>query len=370
MSASEKSPQQRYEQALAQGFVADTAQKPAVAALEVCYQALHKSKGTPRGVYLWGAVGRGKTWLMDQFHESLQVPALRMHFHHFMRRLHSELFRLTGTCEPLSVVADELARQYRVLCFDELFVTDIADAMLLGGVFRHLFERGVVLVATSNQPPEKLYEHGFNREQFLPAILALQQNMDVIHLDGQQDHRLHIRQKQKRFWVKGENDPNDFPRVFRELSGREGESTSITVGGRKLRLRGEADDVIWCDYADLCEQPFAALDYIALCDRVKNILLSNVPLLGARKKEVHIARGTEDAAQQVAAGDRQLPLLSKQDDGVRRFIALVDECYDRGVALYLEAAVPLEELYTEGGLLFPFQRTLSRLYAMQYADYA
>lgn len=144
---------------------------------------------------------------------------------------------------------------------------------------------------------------------------------------------------------------------------------SITLGGRQLQLRGKADDVLWCNYAALCEQPFSAMDYIKLCDQVKQILLSEIPLLSSEGRELQIARGTEDAAEQVAAGDRQLPILSKKDDAVRRFIALVDECYDRRVALYLEAAVPLEELYTEGGLLFPFQRTLSRLHAMQFADY-
>lgn len=351
--------------------MADAAQKPGVAALESCYQSLHKAERNIRGVYLWGPVGRGKTWLMDQFHQSLRVPALRMHFHHFMRRLHSELFRLTGTSEPLSVVADELAREYRVLCFDELFVTDIADAMLLGGVFRHLFERGVVLVATSNQPPEKLYEHGFNREQFLPAIAALQKNMEVIHLAGDQDHRLHARQTYQRYWVKQENSSDAFSELFRELSGGdEAKPASMSLGGRDLALRGRTQDVVWCEYADLCEQPFSPLDYIKLCDQVKHILLSDIPLLSAKGKELQIARGTEDAAERVAAGDRQLPILSKKDDAVRRFIALVDESYDRRVVLYLEAEVPLEELYTEGGLLFPFQRTLSRLQAMQYADYA
>jgi len=142
-----------------QGFVSDAAQQHAAEQLQRCYQALHRG-GLPQGVYLWGPVGRGKTWLMDSFHDALQVPARRQHFHHFMGWVHRRLFQLTGTAEPLQVLARELAKEIRVLCFDELFVSDIGDAMLLGGLFRSLFDEGVVLVATSNQPPEQLYAGG------------------------------------------------------------------------------------------------------------------------------------------------------------------------------------------------------------------
>lgn len=369
MSSLTDSPLARYQEALAKGFVVDAGQEPAVAALEACHQALHAGRAT-QGVYLWGPVGRGKTWLMDQFHQSLAVPALRMHFHHFMRRLHQELFRLTGTPAPLAVFADDLASRYRVLCFDELFVSDIADAMLLGGVFQQLFKRGVVLIATSNQPPEQLYEDGFNREQFLPAIVALQEHMQVIHLAGGQDHRLHRRAEKQRYWVKTPEAESRLPQLFHELGGGVApESGTIALNGRQLYVKGQVEGLIWCDYSDICEQPFAAQDFIALCDQANRILLGEVPRLSAEPRELQIARGTEDAAQQVAAGERQLPVLSREDDAVRRFIALVDECYDRSIPLYIEAAVPLHELYTEGGLLFPFQRTLSRLRAMQYADY-
>lgn len=359
----------RYRQALAQGFVVDPGQETAVAALEACHQALQAGRAT-RGVYLWGPVGRGKTWLMDQFYQSLTVPALRMHFHHFMRWLHQELFRLSGTPEPLTLLANDLAKRYRVLCFDELFVSDIADAMLLGGVFQQLFKQGFVLLATSNQPPEQLYEDGFNREQFLPAIAALQEHMQVVHLGGDQDHRLHQREERQRYWVKTPGVESRLPQLFLELGGGiPPETATVALNRRELRVKGRAGGLIWCDYSDICEQPFSAQDYIALCDQADAILLGNLPRLSAAPRELQIARGTEDAAQQVAAGDRQLPVLSRQDDAVRRFIALVDECYDRGIPLYIEAAVPLDELYTEGGLLFPFRRTLSRLRAMQYADY-
>lgn len=365
------SPQTRYQTALAQGFRADPAQIPAVQALEHCHQALHAA--TPdsvQGVYLWGPVGRGKTWLMDQFHETLRVPALRQHFHHFMRDLHRALFLLTGTPEPLSRYADQLAVRYRVLCFDELFVTDIADAMLLGGVFQNLIRRGVVLVATSNQPPDALYAGGFNRAQFLPAIEALKAHMTVVQLAGAQDHRQHQRQQWQRYWIQDATEPDRFANLFRHLAdGAAPVPCARVVGGRRLALLGAAQRVLWCDYAALCEQPFSALDYIALCDQADALLLSGVPRLGAPQREARIARGTEDAATRVEAGDRQLLALARNDDSVRRFIALVDECYDRGLALYVEAEVALEELYTEGALQFAFQRTLSRLKAMQYADF-
>lgn len=372
MPSAQDSPQTRYRAALARGFVPDPAQAPAVAALERCHRALHEPVPAAgiRGVYLWGPVGRGKTWLMDQFHRSLRVPALRQHFHHFMKQLHRDLFQLTGTPEPLAVFADRLADRYRVLCFDELFVTDIADAMLLGGVFRNLIERGVVLVATSNQAPEMLYADGFNREQFLPAIAALTAHMEVVQLAGAQDHRLHQRGERQRYWVRQASTPGAFAALFESLTGgQRPEPRQIAIGSRDLTLHGAARRILWSDYAALCEQPFSALDYITLCDQADAILLSQVPALGAPQREARIARGTEDAAARVAAGDRTLPALSRLDDSVRRFIALVDECYDRKVPLYVEADVPLEELYTEGALLFAFQRTLSRLKAMQYDDW-
>lgn len=188
------SPLAVYRQAVEQrGFAPDEAQRRAAEALERCFQALHEAHrhGAIQGVYLWGPVGRGKTWLMDHFYQCLRVPARRQHFHHFMQWVHQRQFELTGTADPLRALARELARDVRVLCFDELFVSDIGDAILLGSLLRIMFEEGVVLVATSNQPPEQLYADGFNRERFLPAIEAIQRHMAVVAVDGGQDHRLH-----------------------------------------------------------------------------------------------------------------------------------------------------------------------------------
>ncbi|TJY46650.1 cell division protein ZapE, partial [Pseudomonas aeruginosa] len=218
------SPLAAYRQAVEQrGFAPDEAQRRAAEALERCFQALHEPHrhGAIQGVYLWGPVGRGKTWLMDHFYQCLRVPARRQHFHHFMQWVHQRQFELTGTADPLRALARELARDVRVLCFDELFVSDIGDAILLGSLLRIMFEEGVVLVATSNQPPEQLYADGFNRERFLPAIEAIQRHMTVVAVDGDQDHRLHPGRAEQRYWVVEAGQAGGFAELFARLSAGE-----------------------------------------------------------------------------------------------------------------------------------------------------
>jgi len=358
-----------YQQAIArQGYVSDAAQLRAVEWLQRCHEAVHgdATSDSPRGVYLWGPVGRGKTWLMDLFHRSLRVPARRQHFHHFMRWVHIRLFQLNGTPDPLQVLAKALSEEVRVLCFDELFVADIGDAIILGRLFQVMFEQGVVIVATSNQSPDQLYADGFNRERFLPAIEAIERHMHVVNLDGGADHRLRPGVAEQRYWVSEPQEDGALRSVFDTLSRGEAARTQpVTVGRRSLQVVCSSDSVLWCRFAALCEQPFSALDFIELCDRFSTILIGAVPRLGSQQREGRIARGTEDGAAQVEAGDRELPKLAAHDDSVRRFIALVDECYDRGVPLYLEARVAMDELYTEGYLSFAFRRTLSRLQEMQ-----
>ncbi|WP_395607765.1 cell division protein ZapE [Pseudomonas sp. B22129] len=358
------SPLAAYRHAIAQqGFVPDDAQRRAVDALQACHEALHKGRAPIKGVYLWGPVGRGKTWLMDQFYQTLQVPARRQHFHHFMGWVHQRSFQLTGTQDPLRALARELSADVRVLCFDELFVNDIGDAIILGRLFQVMFEQGVVMVCTSNQPPDQLYAGGFNRERFLPGIEAIERNMQVVAVDGEEDHRLHPGAGVQRYWV---NQPEALAAVFRQLSeGQAVSSGPVSVGYRSIEAVHCTDTLLWCRYADLCEQPLAAMDFMLLCDRFKAILLGDVPDLSAQKRPARIARGTEDAVERVLAGDRELPELSVHDDSVRRFIALVDECYDRKVPLFIDARVPLQSLYTEGYLAFAFRRTLSRLQEMQ-----
>ncbi|VEE16742.1 cell division protein ZapE [Ectopseudomonas mendocina] len=356
------SPLAAYEQALAGGFVADAAQRRAVEALQQCHEAVHRGE-CPPGVYLWGPVGRGKTWLMDSFYNSLRVPARRQHFHHFMQWVHRRQFQLTGNADPLRLLAEELGREVRVLCFDELFVSDIGDAMLLGRLLSLVVEQGVVLVATSNQPPDQLYADGYNRERFLPAIAALQAHMQVVTVDGDQDHRLHPGAEVQRYWLR---QPQALAEQFARLSeGQAISSEPVELAHRRVSALGHSPTALWCRFCDLCEQPLAAADFIELCERFPAILLGEVPRLGGEQREGRIARGTEDGAERVDAGDRQLPALSRNDDAVRRFIALVDECYDRRVPMYIEAEVALDELYTQGYLGFAFRRTLSRLREMQ-----
>lgn len=356
------SPLAAYEQALAGGFVADAAQRRAVEALQHCHEAVHRGE-CPPGVYLWGPVGRGKTWLMDSFYNNLRVPARRQHFHHFMQWVHRRQFELTGNADPLRLLAEELGRELRVLCFDELFVSDIGDAMLLGRLLSLVVEQRVVLLATSNQPPDQLYADGFNRERFLPAIAALEAHMQVVTVDGEQDHRLHPGAEVQRYWVQ---QPQALAELFARVS--EGQVISrepVALSHRHIANLGHSPAALWCRFSELCEQPLAAADFIELCERFPIILLGEVPRLGGEQREGRIARGTEDGAERVVAGDRPLPALARNDDAVRRFIALVDECYDRRVPLYIEAEVALEALYTQGYLEFAFRRTLSRLREMQ-----
>lgn len=364
-------PNTRYRLAMdQQGFHPDPAQAAAVAALQACHEALRQGTDT-KGVYLWGAVGRGKTWLMDLFHASLPVSGRRQHFHHFMAWVHRRLFQLNGTADPLRALAFELSQEIRVLCFDELFVSDIGDAIILGRLFQTLFDRGVMLVATSNQPPDQLYQDGFNRERFLPAIAAMQANMQVLCMAGQTDHRQQPGIECQRYWLARPGSATQLAPVFDRLGGGEpGTTQPLQLGARTINVVRRNSCVIWCRFAELCEQPLATSEFMALCDTFQAILVDGVPALGAAQRAGRIARGTEDGACRVEAGERELPALSARDDSVRRFIALVDECYDRRVPLYLEAEVELEALYGEGYLTFAFRRTLSRLRKMQLQRFA
>lgn len=357
------SPRQAYDAALAYlDFVRDDAQRQAVDVLEACFQALHAGADT-RGVYLWGPVGRGKTWLMDRFHEGLTVPSRRQHFHHFMRWVHRRQFQLSGTTDPLVVMARELREEVSVLCLDELFVNDIADAMLLGRLMRAMFEEGVVLVTTSNQPPHGLYAEGYNRERFLPAVDAIERHLRVVAVDGGHDHREHPGTVQRRYWVKA---PDKLMETFVELSaGRKVCATPVELGSRRVEVEGCCLDVLWCRFEALCEVPLAALDFIELCDRFRHILVSGVPALGSDSENDDFDETKiEDVGPDTQGGGARHG-FSHKDDSARRFIALVDECYDRRVPLYLEAAVPIEGLYARGELSFAFRRAVSRLKEMQ-----
>ena len=295
-----------------------------------------------RGLYLWGGVGRGKTWLMDLFYASLPVPARRRHFHRFMHEVHRELSRLKQRRAPLELVAAGIAREARVLCFDELYVTDIADAMILGGLFEGLLRRGVCLLATSNVAPQDLYRNGLQRERFLPAIALLERHLDVIELAGGTDYRLRQLTQAGVYLESGL--PETAARLaalFRELGGAGAQlGGSIQIEGRVIPVIRAAHGVLWCAFGVLCGSARSQDDYIEIAREYQSLIVSDVPVFD----EAH-------------------------EDEARRFIALVDELYDRNVNLVVSAAAPPAQLYKGAALQGPFARTASRLTEMQSEEY-
>ncbi|CAB0150528.1 Cell division protein ZapE [Pseudidiomarina piscicola] len=358
-------PLMKYEQDLASGgFSPDAAQKRAVEALQRLYDDLicyHQSQGdgwlsklkslfgaspsVPQGLYFWGGVGRGKTYLVDTFFDTLPFDEkLRVHFHRFMHRIHKELKQLKGQSDPLPIIADKLAAEARVICFDEFFVQDITDAMILGTLMQELFQRGVVLVATSNIVPDELYRNGLQRQRFLPAIALIKQNCEVINVDSGIDYRLRTLTKAEIYHapLDAAADEN-LQRYFTELAPdhcSRNTDGAIRINGRDIAVRRECDDVVLFDFEAICGGPRSQNDYIELAQIYTAVLISNVPQLGANK-----------------------------DDAARRFLALVDEFYERRVKLILSAAVELENIYAGGKLEFEYRRCISRLQEMQSKEY-
>lgn len=297
----------------------------------------------PKGLYFWGGVGRGKTYLMDTFYETLPFERkMRAHFHRFMQRVHKDLTALSGKKDPLKIVATQIASEARVICFDEFFVSDITDAMILGGLFEQLFERGVVLVATSNIVPNDLYKDGLQRSRFLPAIALVNERCKVINLDGGVDYRLRTLEQAELYHypLDVQADVSLMDSFKRLAPAEEVKNETLDIEGRQIIARYHSDDVIWFDFAALCDGPRSQNDYIEIARVFHAIIVSNVPKLDASK-----------------------------DDQARRFINMVDEFYDRNVKLVISAEVSLHELYAGGRLEFEFQRTQSRLLEMQSHDY-
>ena len=296
-----------------------------------------------RGLYVWGGVGRGKTWLMDMFFHSLPFKdKQRSHFHRFMQLVHDELRKHKERADPLELVADKLAARARVLCFDELFVSDIADAMLLGQLFRGLFDRGVTLVATSNVPPDDLYKDGLQRARFVPVIRLLKEHTQVLHLDSGTDYRLRLLERATT-WFDSADRATDaaLASLFEAIAGEPGRPDStLILNHRRLHARRQADDTIWFTFRELCDGPRGQADYIEIARCYHTVVLSDVPVLG-----------------------------SESENQARRFIALVDEFYDHAVKLIVAAAAPVHELYRGSRLTFEFERTRSRLIEMQSQAY-
>jgi len=298
-----------------------------------------------RGIYLWGGVGRGKTYLMDLFYDCLPFERkLRTHFHRFMQRVQQDLVRYQGASNPLELVADRIAAEALVVCLDEFFVLDIADAMILSGLFKALFERRIVLVTTSNTHPDRLYENGLQRQRFLSAIALIKHHTSVIELLPGTDYRLrNLSQATLYHCPINEGTEALLSQSFYALAPDKSEiheREQIEILGRKLPTHFCAEDVVWFDFQQLCDGPRSTFDYVEIAKLYHAVLLSDVPQLGA-----------------------------DQDDQARRFVSLVDALYDRRVKLIIAAEVPIQVLYSGKNLAFAFQRTRSRLVEMQSHDY-
>jgi len=339
------------------GHVADPAQQHIVALLDELRERLleprtnsfiktllgSKPRELERGLYIWGGVGRGKTWLMDLFFQSLPFKdKQRSHFHRFMQSVHDELRKHKDQSDPLELVAQRIAKKARVLCFDELFVADIADAMILGNLFRGLFDRGVTLVATSNVPPDGLYKEGLQRARFLPAIRMLKDNTQVVQMDGGADYRLRmLEQATTAFDSADPATSATLERLFAAVAGEPGTANAtLTLNHRRLHARRLAQDTVWFDFRELCDGPRGQADYIEIARCFHSVIVSDIPALGV-----------------------------EQDNQTRRFVTLVDEFYDRGVKLIISSAVPAPQLYRGQKLAFEFERTSSRLIEMQSQEY-
>lgn len=338
------------------GWSHDPAQEEVARRLDLLHQAL-VSRPPPRkrlfararpvtpvrGLYLWGDTGRGKTWLVDLFYKCLPfAEKTRRHFHRFMADVHADLREHSEHPDPLALVADGIAARARVICFDEFFVSDIADAMILGTLFEKLFTRGVTLVATSNVPPGLLYRDGLQRARFLPAIEQLERHTEVVHVEGDIDYRLRLLERAEIYYQPLDAAADAGLAALFEASAPEDTRNrgELRVLGRPIPVRHRADGVAWFEFDAICSGPRSQSDYIEIARSFHTVLVAGVPQFNA-----------------------------DNENEARRFVALVDEFYDRRVKLILSAAVPLALLYRGQRLGFEFKRTASRLEEMHSKAY-
>ena len=348
-----------YQTAVSKGDIqSDVAQLQAMERLQSLYLALTKQENEPGliaklfakpkrelipGLYFWGGVGRGKTFLMDLFFDSLPFEQKsRMHFHRFMRHVHRALTDLQGEADPLREIALDFADKNRVLCFDEFFVSDITDAMILAGLLEVLFKNGVTLVATSNVEPVNLYENGLQRSKFLPAIALIEVNTEILNVDSGTDYRLRVLESAEIYHYPLDRQADEvLLQSFNSLSPDKGKADIVLdIEGREIKTRFCGDGVVWFDFPDICDGPRSQNDYIEIAMLYQTVLVSNLP------------RFTEQS-----------------ENAARRFISLVDEFYDHSVKLIISAESPILEIYQGERLKFEFQRTESRLQEMQSNEY-
>jgi len=343
-----------YEHALSErGFTADEAQRRAVDRLQQAYDEwvvfnnkrqnvlmrILRDPAVPRGLYMWGGVGRGKSFLMDSFYSVVPLDKkTRVHFHEFMRSVHRQLKNIA---DPLDEVAKRVAKKYRLICFDEFHVTDIADAMILYNLLKALFAYGVSFVITSNFEPSTLYPDGLHRDRILPAIDLLNEKLDIMNVDGGLDYRKRALSQVAAYHVPLDAKASEALRnAFARIAEVADEDPTVNIEGREVRSLRRAGGVIWFDFKTLCGGPRSQNDYLELATRFHTLILSDVPAISA-------GMGSE----------------------ARRFIWLIDVLYDHKIKLLISAAVPMDELYTVGALSMEFQRTLSRLIEMQSDEY-
>jgi cell division protein ZapE len=349
--------QQFYQQALLErNFKSDAAQARAVERLQQAYtewvafraqrsstfKRLINRPAVPRGVYLWGGVGRGKSFLMDSFYSVLPVVRkTRIHFHEFMRAVHRQLDELKGVADPLDAVALRIAKKYRLICFDEFHVSDIADAMILYNLFKALFDNGVSFVITSNYRPEDLYPEGLHRDRMLPTIRLLYEKLDVLNVDAGIDYRTRdMEQVQAYHYPLDARSEQALADAFALLAQAPDDAPQLTIESREIVCKRRAGDLIWFDFATLCGGPRSQNDYLEIASRFQTVILSGIPAMSA-------AMSSE----------------------ARRFTWLIDVFYDNKVKLLMSAAVAPEELYTAGSLANEFHRTVSRIIEMQSREY-
>ena len=348
---------QAYEAELAaKGFKSDPAQLRAVEALQRCADewTVYKGKRSnalkklinhpdlPKGVYMFGGVGRGKSFLMDCFFNAVPIKRkVRLHFHEFMREVHREMHLMQGTQNPLDALGAKIAKKYKLICFDEFHVSDITDAMILYKLLESLFANGVGFVTTSNFEPDGLYPDGLHRDRILPAIALLNEKLEVVNVDNGTDYRRRTLEQVKLYHTPlGPEADAEMNAVFDQLAEVHDEDPVLYIEAREIRARRKAGGVVWFDFRTLCGGPRSQNDYLEIATQFHTVMLSDVPYM-----PVNMA------------------------SPARRFTWLVDVLYDRRVKLIMSAAVPPEQLYTEGPLAHEFPRTVSRLHEMQSKEF-